>query len=179
MQAFTFADARGNIGFTLAGRVPQRATNLGLLPAPGWEPSYEWGEPIPFEELPRLYNPPSGKIVVANNKPAGDDYGHFLGIEFDPGWRAARIEEMLVEKDRYTIRDMEEIQQDTLSKYAQALTPWFTLLRSEDPWEKTALQFLRKWNFRMDTDSQAALCFHYILAHLMQMVWGDKLRSRV
>ena len=177
VQAFTFADARGNIGFTLAGRVPQRAANLGLLPAPGWEPSYDWGEPIPFEELPRLYNPPSGKIVVANNKPAGDDYGHFLGIEFDPGWRAARIEEMLAEKDRYTIRDMEEIQQDTLSKYAQALTPWFTLLRSEDPWEKTALQFLRKWNFRMDSDSQAALCFHYILAHLMQMVWGDKLRS--
>jgi penicillin amidase len=29
----------------------------------------------------------------------------------------------------------------------------------------------------MDSDSQAALCFHYILAHLMQMVWGDKLRG--
>ena len=177
VQAFTFADSRGNIGFTLAGRVPQRTTNLGLLPAAGWDPAYEWGPPIPFAELPQLYNPPSGKIVVANNKPAGDDYAHFLGVEFDPGWRAARIEELLAEKDRHTIRDMEEIQQDTFSKFAQALTPWFTLLRSEDPWEKTALQFLRKWNFRMDSDSQAALCFHYILAHLMQMVWGDKLRG--
>jgi penicillin amidase len=176
VQAFTYADARGNIGFRLAGRIPQRPTNLGLVPAPGWDPAYAWGEPINFAELPSLYNPPSGKIVVANNKPAGDDYPHFLGAEFDPGWRAARIEEMLLEKERHTIRDMEEIQQDTLSKYAQALTPWFTLLRSEDPWEKTALQFLRKWNYRMDGDSQAALCFHYILAHLMQMVWGDKLR---
>jgi penicillin G amidase len=175
--AFTFADSRGNIGYTLAGRIPQRTANLGLVPASGWDPAYEWGAPIPVADLPQLYNPPSGKIVVANNKPAGDDYAHFLGVEFDPGWRAARIEELLAEKDRHTIRDMEEMQQDTFSKFAQALTPWFALLRSEDPWEKTALQFLRKWNFRMETDSQAALCFHYILAHLMQMVWGDKLRA--
>jgi penicillin amidase len=177
VQAFTYADARGNIGFHLAGEIPQRGANLGLLPAAGWDPAYAWGPPIPFRELPQLYNPPSGKIVVANNKPAGDDYAHFLGVEFDPGWRAARLEELLQEKDRFTIRDMEEMQQDTFSKYAQALTPWFTLLRSEDPWEKTALQFLRKWNFRMDTDSQAALCYQYILAHLMHMVWGDKLRA--
>jgi penicillin amidase len=175
--AFTYADARGNIGFTLAGRIPQRGPNLGLLPGAGFDPAQAWGPPIPHGELPHLYNPPSGKIVVANNKPAGDDYAHFLGVEFDPGWRAARIEELLAEKDRHTIRDMEEMQQDTYSKYAQALTPWLTLLRSEDPWEKTALQLLRKWNFRMETDSPAALCFHYILAHLMQLVWGDKLGS--
>jgi penicillin amidase len=177
VQAFTYADVRGNIGFMLAGHIPQRAQNLGLLPAAGWDPAYAWGPPIPPHELPQLYNPESGLIVAANNKPAGDDYAHFLGVEFDPGWRAARIEELLLEKDRHTIRDMQEMQQDTLSKFAQAFTPWFTLLRSEDPWEKTALQLLRKWNWRMDSDSQAALCFHYILAHLMQMVWHDKLRG--
>jgi penicillin amidase len=177
VQAFTYADARGNIGFMLAGHIPQRAQNLGLLPAAGWDPAYAWGPPIPPQELPQLYNPESGLIVAANNKPVSDDYAQFLGVEFDPGWRAARIEEMLLEKERHTIRDMQEMQQDTLSKFAQAFTPWFTLLRSEDPWEKTALQLLRKWNWRMDSDSQAALCFHYILAHLMELVWGDKLRA--
>jgi penicillin amidase len=177
VQSFTYADTRGNIGFKLAGQIPQRTANLGLLPAAGWDPAYAWGPPIPPQELPHLYNPPSGLIVVANNRPAGDDYAHFLGVEFDPGWRAARIEEMLLEKERHTIRDMQEMQQDTLSKFAQALTPWLTLLRSEDPWEKTALQLLRKWNWRMDSDSQAALCFHYILGHLMQMVWCDKLTA--
>jgi penicillin amidase len=175
VQAITFADARGNIGYTLAGRIPVREQNLGMLPAPGWDGQHEWRGFIPPDELPHLYNPPSGLIVVANNKLAGDDYPHFLGVEFDPGWRAARIQELLLEKERHTIRDMEDIQQDTLSKYAQAFTPWFTLLRSEDPWEKTALQFLRKWNFRMDTDSAAALIFHHLLAHLLDMVFGDKL----
>ncbi len=175
VQAVTFADARGNIGYTLAGRVPVREQNLGMTPAPGWDGQHEWNGFIPAAELPHLYNPPSGLIVVANNKIVGDDYPYFLGVEFDPGWRAARIQELLLEKDRHTIRDMEDIQQDTLSKYAQAFTPWFTLLRSEDPWEKTGLQFLRKWNFRMDTDSAAALVFHHLLAHLLDMVFGDKL----
>jgi len=175
VQNVTFADVQGNIGFTMAGHIPQRTQNLGLLPAPGWTDDNDWGEFIPAIALPHLYNPESGKLVTANNKLAGDDYTHFLGVEFDPGWRAARIEEALGEKDRHTLRDMEEIQQDNLSKYAQAFTPWFTLLRSEDPWEKTALQLLRKWNWRMDSDSAAALCFHHVLAQLMEMVWGDKL----
>ncbi|RIK45093.1 MAG: penicillin acylase family protein [Chloroflexi bacterium] len=176
-QNVTFADAAGNIGYLLAGRMPIRDRNLGLTPAAGWSDAYEWSGYIPAAELPRLYNPPSGKIVTANNKMVGDDYPYFLGVEFDPGWRAARIEERLGEKERYTIRDMEEMQIDTFSKYAQALTPWLTLINSEDPWEKAALTALRKWNFRMDAESDAATVFHYLLTTLLEMTFGDKLAA--
>jgi penicillin amidase len=174
-QTVTYADGRGNIGAQMAGRIPQRAANLGLAPAPGWEPSYTWAGWIPPAELPQLYNPESGIIVTANNKPAGDAYLHFLGVEFDPGWRAARIEQVLREKERFTIRDMEELQQDNGSLLAKAFIPWFTLLYSDDPWEKVAIQALRKWNWRMDSDSPAALIFHYLLVNLLDMTFGDKL----
>ncbi|BAM00476.1 MULTISPECIES: penicillin acylase family protein [Caldilinea] len=174
-QNVTYADARGNIGYQMAGRVPRRGVNLGLVPAPGWSPDFDWQGWIPVEELPHLYNPESGVIVTANNKIVGDDYPHFLGLEFDPGWRAARIEQMIAEKERFTIRDMEEMQQDTGSLLARAFLPWFTLLYSEDPWEKVALQALRKWNWRMDTDSAAALIFHYLLENVLDMTFGDKL----
>ncbi|MBK8047278.1 MAG: penicillin acylase family protein [Anaerolineales bacterium] len=174
-QSFTYADARGNIGGLLAGRMPLRGQHLGLVPAPGWDAAFAWAGTIPHTELPRVYNPPSGLIVAANQKLVGDDYPYFLGVEFDPGWRAARIEEMLLEKERHTIRDMQEIQQDNQSKFAQAFTPWLTLLRSEDPWEKTAIQLLRKWNWRMDSDSSGALCFHFVVGNLLEMGFGDKL----
>ena len=174
-QNVTFADAAGNIGYVLAGRVPIRTGNLGLVPAPGWTDEHEWAGYIPAHELPQLYNPPSGIIVTANNKMVGDDYPYFLGLEFDPGWRAARIEERLTEKDRYTLRDMEELQLDTVSKYAQALTPWLTIIGSEDPWEKAALTALRRWNFRMEAESEAPTVFHYYLTTLRDMVFGDKL----
>ncbi|MEZ4867948.1 MAG: penicillin acylase family protein [Caldilineaceae bacterium] len=176
-QNMTFADSRGNIGYLLAGKIPHRTQNLGVLPVPGWCDDYEWQTYIAPAELPRLYNPPAGKIVTANNRIVGDDYPYFLGIEFDPGWRAARIEDLLLRKERHTIRDMEEMQLDTHSKLAEAFTPWFTLVNSEDPWEKTALTTLRKWNFRMDPDSVAALIYHHMLINLLEMVFGDKIGS--
>ncbi len=174
-QNFTYADGRGNIGLRLAGMVPIRDKNLGLLPAPGWTGEHEWSGLIPIAELPRLYNPPSGKIVSANHKIVGDDYPYFLGVEFDPGWRAARLEEFLNKKERHTIRDMEEMQLDTGSKFAEALTPWLTLYNSNDEWEMVAVNELRKWNFRMDAESVAALVFQYYLLQLLEMTFGDKL----
>ncbi len=174
-QNVLFADGRGNIGYCLAGKVPLRARNLGLLPAPGWDDAYDWHGYIPSAELPQLYNPESGKIVTANNKLVGDDYPHFMGVEFDAGWRAARIEELLNRKDRHTIRDMEETQLDNQSKLAEAFTPWFTLVNSDDPWEKTALMALRKWNYRMDADNIAATVYQHMLVQLLEMIFGDKL----
>ncbi len=174
-QNILFADDHGNIGYRLVGKIPKREQNLGLVPVPGWDNSYAWRDYIPFEELPFLYNPPSGKIASTNNKIVGDDYPYFLGSEFAPGWRAARLEEMLNKKERHTVRDMEEMQLDTHSKYAEALTPWLTLLNSEEAWEKAALTALRKWNYRMEPESEAALVFHYTVIELLEMVFGDKL----
>ncbi len=174
-QNVVYADVRGNIGYRLLGRAPLRGANLGLAPAPGWDGAHEWNGYIPDAEMPRLYNPPGGKIVTANNKIVGDDYPHFMGVEFVPGWRAERIEELLESKDRFTVRDMEEFQLDTGSRYAARLTPWITLLNSDDPWEKVALASLRKWNHRMESESKDALAFHYTLLELLELVFGDKL----
>lgn len=174
-QTVVYADADGNIGQVLAGAIPRREQNLGLLPAPGWDPAYDWLGMIPWDELPRTYNPASGLVVTANNKMVGDEYPHFMGIETLPGWRAARLEEMLAEKERFSLRDMEEMQLDTLSKYAAALAPYFAQLNSDDTWMKVAIAYLRKWDFRMDSESTAALIFHYALACLLEEVFGKKL----
>nr|HRJ42414.1 penicillin acylase family protein [Caldilineaceae bacterium] len=132
-QNFVYADVDGNIGYRLAGDIPIRRAGLGLLPAPGWTDEYEWTGIIPHDELPTVFNPPSGLIVTANNKLTGDDYPHFLGVEYFPGWRARRIEEMLKEKRRLSLRDMEQIQLDTTSLYAEALAPILASHQSEDP----------------------------------------------
>ncbi len=175
VQNVTYADVDGNIGYRLAGRVPRRAAGLGMLPAPGWTDEYAWIGEIPADELPRLYNPPSGMIVTANNKIVGDDYPHFLGVEFLPGWRARRIEEMLKTKKRLGPRDMQRIQLDTTSLYAEMLTPWLTQQESDDPYVKIAINMLRNWSYSMEADSGAALVFQYTKLHLLEMVYGDKL----
>ncbi len=175
VQNFTFADVDGNIGYRLGGRTPMRAGGLGMVPAPGWRDDHEWHGMIPAAELPRLYNPPSGLIVTANNKIVGDDYPHFLGVEWFPGWRARRIEEMIKAKKRLNSRDMERIQLDTTSLYAELLTPWLTAIDADDPYVKIAVNNLRSWGHSMEADSAAALVFHYTKLTLLEMVFGDKL----
>lgn len=174
-QNVTYADADGNIGYLLAGRIPCRQQNLGLLPSLGWLPDGEWQGWIPADELPRLYNPTSGRIVTANNKIAGDDYPHFLGVEFLPGWRANRIEELLLEKERFTPADMMEMQADLFSRFAARLAPWFAQVQSDDPFEKVAVGLLRRWDYRMEPESSAALVFQVAWMHLLDLMFGDKL----
>ncbi len=172
---FVFADVDGNIGYRLAGDIPIRGAGLGLVPAPGWTDEYEWAGVIPHAELPSLFNPPSGMIVTANNKITGDDYPHFLGVESYPGWRARRIEEMLREKRRHNLRNMEQIQLDTASHYAAELAPILAAHQSTDPYVNIGVNLLRNWSHTMEKDSAAALVFHYTLLHLLEMTFGDKL----
>src|SRR4029079_19684482 len=62
-QNIVYADIEGNIGFVAAGRVPLRGPGndlKGMAPAPGWLAKYDWTGYIPFEQLPRSFNPESG-----------------------------------------------------------------------------------------------------------------------
>lgn len=174
---FVYADVEGNIGYQVAGDVPVRAQSLGLTPAAGWSTQSDWQEFVPHDALPQGYNPESGRIVIANQKLTGDDFPHFLGIEFDPGWRAQHLTEALLRKERYTLRDMENLQVDNTSKFALRLNKWLTTVESDESWEKIAIQELQKWNFRMDSDSRAALIFQYAHIALLEMVFGDKLEG--
>ena len=63
-----YADRSGNIGYALAGKLPKRGAEPSLLPLAGWDERNDWHGYIPFDELPRLYNPPGGLIATANNK---------------------------------------------------------------------------------------------------------------
>ena len=174
-QVFVYADQDGNFAHRLAGAVPMRRSGNGLVPVPGWNPDYEWVGLIPDDELPKLLNPASGTIVTANNKITGDDYPHVLSFETMPGWRARRIEEMLGQKKRLSLRDMEQIQLDQTSLYAEALTPLLTTRLSDDPNVRVAVNMLQDWGYHMDQESAAALVFHYTLLHLLDLTFGQKL----
>ncbi len=174
----TYADDQGHIGYVLAGAHPQRdERTLGLVPLPGWDGKHEWSGLIAAAELPRLFDPPSGKIVTANHKIVGDDYPYFLGVEFYPGWRAARIEEMLSTKERFNLRDMEQMQADVQSPFAERVVPWLAQLQSDDDLEQTALSFLRNWGGRIEVDSEAATVYHYVWTALLGLVFADKLSA--
>ncbi len=113
-QNFVYADVDGNIGYQMPGAIPIRSdpSDHGLRPVPGWDGRHEWVSFIPFDQLPSVYDPPSGRIVTANNPV--DAGSLFIGAEYDRGDRAARITQMLdAAKGTVTTQTMSAIEGDT------------------------------------------------------------------
>ncbi len=95
-QNMVFADIDGNIGYQTPGNIPIRlAGHDGNYPVPGWTDEYEWQGYIPYDQLPTAFNPPEGYITSANNAVVGSSYPYNLAPDWDYGFRAARIVQMI------------------------------------------------------------------------------------
>jgi penicillin amidase len=88
---------------------------MGLAPAPGWDARYDWQGFIPFEQLPRRFNPPEGMIVTANQKIVGDDYPYFITSEWTVPYRYQRIRTLLEAEPHHTKDTFAAIQKDVVS----------------------------------------------------------------
>lgn len=158
-QNLVYADVDGNIGYQTPGRLPIRGAGDGSMPQPGWDSTYAWHGYIPFEELPVAYNPKDGYIVTANNAIVGADYAHFLTRDWDYGWRAARIEELIQRKiaeGPMTADDLREIQADNSSFIGMRLAAAYLDITTGDDETDAALDLLREWDGQNAPDSPAA-----------------------
>ncbi len=155
MQNFIYADTEGNIGWYAAGRVPIRKKGEGELPYDGTTDDGEWTGYIPFDELPHLYNPPSGFIVTANQRIVGTDYKYQqLTRQFAAPWRARRIFDLISANSKITMNDVSDIQHDVfnipLSRLAREVV-------RRGAASKETLDLLKGWDGRMTADSKAAV----------------------
>ncbi|OGB23874.1 MAG: acyl-homoserine-lactone acylase [Burkholderiales bacterium RIFCSPLOWO2_02_FULL_57_36] len=177
-QNMVFADIDGNIGLVTPGRVPVRKPDndlKGLAPAPGWDARYDWAGFIPFDELPRRYNPESQRIVTANEKIVGAEYPHFLTSEWTLPYRANRIAALLDAKPKHDMNSFAQIQKDHVSLAAQELLPLLlrTVPRSERA--KAALYDLSRWNGSMDANSAEPLIFTAWMREASRQIFADEL----
>jgi penicillin amidase len=176
-QNLVYADVAGNIGYQYVARVPLRRSGHGLLPTPGWTDAGEWEGWLPFDQLPHAFNPPQGYALSANNKPAPDDYPHFLGADWFPGYRATRIERLLQARPRFTVRDFQNMQTDVYSVQAESLQPFMILAVGVDLLEQRIVRELETWNLFVEVDSFPAAAYEVMRIHLLDLVFGDKLGS--
>ncbi|HEY6101797.1 MAG TPA: penicillin acylase family protein, partial [bacterium] len=158
-QNFVYADGDGNIGYQLPGRIPVRAKGDGLLPVPGWTGEYEWVGEIPFDELPSSFNPERGYIVTANNRIIPDGYQHFIAAEWDPGFRAQRIEAMLTAQPKVSPEVVADMQLDTTSLPAQAIIRSLQGVQVTEEPDASLLAELRAWDGVLAPESQAAAIY--------------------
>ena len=174
-QNLVYADRDGNIGYQLPGRIPIRANGNGLVPVPGWTGEYEWIGEVPFEELPSVFNPDRGFIVTANNRITPEGYKHLISVEWDPGFRARRIQAMLEALPKATVDHMKQIQMDVTSLPGQITVQALRNVQiSEEP-AAGLLAELKTWDGVLRADSRAAVIYEAFRISLLEVVFRDAL----
>jgi penicillin amidase len=174
-QNFVYADVEGNIGYQAPGRIPIRAAGDGTRPVPGWSGEYEWVDTIPFDALPRAFNPSEGYIITANNAVVGSDYPYLISEDWAPGYRALRIHQLIESQETFSIEGSTRFQADTAQIWAQEALPHVTSLTTDAPRLAEALSLLEAWDGRATRESAGAALFETFRLHLIDATFADEL----
>ena len=175
-QNISYADTSGNIGLYAPGRVPIRLTGKGKLPSPGWTGSHGWRGFVPFDELPQMFNPPSGALINANHRLVPTNYPWFLTDDWSAPYRANRLYTVLAPGTSQSLATSAAHQNDNLSLAARHLVPVF--LANLDPQSGKAAAIaarLGKWSGLMSRDAPEPLIFSMWLAEINKALYADEL----
>jgi len=180
---FVYADRNGNIGYTLAGKIPRRAQVPSLLPLEGWDEQNDWRGYIRFDELPRVYNPPDGFVATANNRVTDSAYPYYLSHFFEPPHRIRRIRQLLTSRKKFSPDDLATIQLDNVSLHAKELIDALKIdlmrLSGENSTVKNAADRLLIWDGSCTATSIASAIFHVfhhrLLVNLLNPTLGEEL----
>ncbi len=190
-QNMVYADVDGNIGFVAAGQVPIRKPDndlRGLFPAPGWDARYDWAGFIPFDELPREFNPERGYRLTANERITPGGYPHHITSEWATPHRADRIRELLTARDKHSLDSFRAIQADHRSNAVREMLPLLLAAypggdaerqRVTPPRERQVLDLLKAFDGMMAIDRAEPLIATAWLRELSRLVTVDDLTPRL
>jgi penicillin amidase len=125
-QNFVVADSSGRVGWTYAGRVPRRIGWDGQVPSSWADGTHRWYGWLRSDEIPKVVDPPSGRVWASNNRLVDGDMLARIGDGgFELGARARQVRDRLLGLERATPRDLLAIQ---LDDRALLLARWHDLL---------------------------------------------------
>lgn len=125
-QNMVVADRSGRIGWTVYGSIPRRVGLDGQRPASWSDGTRGWSGWLDNAEYPRVADPPAGRVWTANARVVDGDMLAKLGDgSYEIGSRASIIRDRLFARERFTARDLLDIQLDTRADF---LSRWRDLL---------------------------------------------------
>lgn len=173
-QNLFYADTEGHIGFVAPGKVPIRKKGNGLWPVPGWTGDHDWIDAIPFEALPRTYDPADGRLLNGNNRIVEPDYTYLLTTIWEPPYRARRIKQRLDEQPN-SLDSFADIQFDQLSLLAVDLLPLMLEMTPGSKAAASAADDLKAWDQVMHADASEPLIFAAWYRAFGRLTYADEL----
>lgn len=175
-QNLLYADVDGNIGYQMPGLVPIRKNGDGRYPVPGWTDEYEWVGYIPFEELPYSFNPASGYIVTANNQVNPWDYPYLITADWDYGFRAKRIVDLIEQAPgKIDLAYIQKMHGDNYDAGAAATVPVLMEVALGDAHLEEVRSILQGWDYQANMDSAPAALYEVFWKNLLFETFSDDL----
>jgi penicillin amidase len=169
------ADATGRVGWTILGRLPRRLGFDGRTAGVWADGRRRWDGLLPPSEVPRIADPPAGRLWIANSRTVGGeelarlgDGGYLLGA------RARQIRDALLASRRVRPEDMLRLQLDDRALFLQR---WRDLLLAAlspqavaDPRRRELRNLVEAWGGRAAVDSAG-----YLLVRTFRVVLAKRL----
>jgi penicillin amidase len=178
-QNMVAAQRDGRIGWTIAGRIPRRVGYDWRLPTSWADGTCRWDGWIAPAEVPRIVDPPNGRIVTANNRLVDGAALQMVGDSgYDPGARARQIRGDLEAIARASIRDMMGVHLDDRAIF---LTRWRELmlqaLSAPDVQDSDVRRELKRvvgemWTGRASADSAAYRIVREFRLHAAELAFA-------
>lgn len=176
-QNIVYADREGTIAIRHDGKYPLRWKGQGRFVLDGTDPADEWRGWVPRGHVPHIKDPERGFVSSANQMPADAGYPYYLGWDYAPYERGARINEILAAARDVTPSDMVKMQTDVLDIRARAVLPRLLDIIQEKPAtaaEKKSFEELRAWNFEARAALIAPTVFRELWNELNRLTWDDE-----
>jgi penicillin amidase len=169
VQNLLVADAN-HIGQFTTGRVPIRRAGDGAMPVQGADGTHDWIGLASGDQLPHVVDPPSGRIVNANERVAPPDFPIFMGLDWFGDWRAQRIRTLLDARSAHTTNSFGAIQTDATSTFAQAVLPRLLKTTPANKDSRRALVALGRWDGAMRIDWWQPILFNDWMTRLQAAI---------
>jgi acyl-homoserine-lactone acylase len=128
MLNFLYADRDGHILYLFGGRTPRRSSGDWSGVVSGDSSATLWTETHPYEELPKVIDPPSGWLQNTNDPPwyctfpqklNPDDYPSYMAPQ-GMHLRAQRSSKLLMEDEKITFDEFLEYKMSTRVEMARS-----------------------------------------------------------
>jgi len=191
-QHVVYADVEGNIGLQVPGYIPVRAEgHSGTLPILVTSDEQDWRGYIPYDELPRAFNPDRDYIQSANQMTTppeyfdqladnlSDEFGEDINVMYQNSWamgyRGRRIAELLEDLAPHSADTFQQIHGDNYDRSAEKMLPLLADLDFEDDRLSDIRDWLLAWDYQMNVESGEAAMFAIFWSHLQANIISDQL----
>jgi acyl-homoserine-lactone acylase len=169
----SYADRDGNVEYIFNGIAPRRKSGdlafwRGLVP--GDTSDYLWTDVHPYEDLPRVTNPPAGFVQNSNDPPwfpswptpiKASDYPAYFAPQGPESMRAQNALKMIAENEKITFEKFIELKLSTRSLLADRTLPDLIAAAKADPSAdmQAAVKLFSEWDHIYSKDNRAGLLF--------------------